>query len=844
MNLLTKAVFLVVLSFHLLISTKLSISLRGMINRIKEVRNKVECAIDNEDFNTVIKVINADFRNSKKGLYAIIRLLRTEQIVKDVLTIEVVSIELYAYDVLLFNSCNKDGFLSSIDEVVAGCKRNLNRLVRIKNRLKLESEIIAKIKSINKRDLRKVGMDNLSVTLRYVELKEQVDSMINRSNLLLYRSLVPNKTVKQLNTYINSLVFNDNALSRYSESAFLELYEILCSDGEIVTLEAFKKECIKNENSVNYLLFEEEKFKSRYNKDEWIAIDKGRVVNDNEVYERHKYADLLQLDSIRTKIDLIILKKITAPDLFYKKYLSALNSVENYRGRFKDNKSLLMQIDEFASLIEMKRKEGNSIYLEKMSVCSDEVDELNFIYDHSFNRLAILPLVTDENLVRYQKNEDDFVKTDSSIYEEKYCYWYENGVLKKEDKVSTFNLKQLNRYQFCKDFYISPDHRIALFISDSPMFRKEVIGYEYSTEFIDEYNSIGLIPRSLSLQEYKKSRGYRGKTYGNTNSDIYYCIFDDETNQWSNPRILKGVNSPYSERCPYITDNKNTLYFCSEGYNGFGGYDIFSIPISIDFKKKEISISGLSSIKNEALINSVKDDLFYRRIQGQGYFSSNRDHLGKDDFDIYKIINKESDQYSDSKKLIYLADDISLEYNCYSSTPDILLPNDHIMVTGRIFSKDKHLFPRSKITFISKQGQIYTDSINIPNDRDSSYSLIVPHNKAFFVEILGYDEDYSIKATSQSFLFTCKNLNSNSDFIIKKDHDLEQTDMIYGEKKRIRNKVSPKTNIHDINSLINLELIRKIYAPITSVFKDEKSYVLFNSFTDKQNRRKVINQLK
>ncbi len=58
--------------------------------------------------------------------------------------------------------------------------------------------------------------------------------------------------------------------------------------------------------------------------------------------------------------------------------------------------------------------------------------------------------------------------------------------------------------------------------------------------------------------------------------DLYASIKDAEANTWSAPINLgRGINTEISEDYPFLSVDTKTLYFSSNGYIGFGGYDIY-----------------------------------------------------------------------------------------------------------------------------------------------------------------------------------------------------------------------------------------------------------------------------
>ncbi|MCB0712208.1 MAG: PD40 domain-containing protein [Ignavibacteriae bacterium] len=88
---------------------------------------------------------------------------------------------------------------------------------------------------------------------------------------------------------------------------------------------------------------------------------------------------------------------------------------------------------------------------------------------------------------------------------------------------------------------------------------------------------------------------------------------------WGNPENLGPViNTDEDERSPFISGDGSTLFFSSEGHDGFGGYDLFmSIKSVGDWKE----VANLGSI-----INSSADEMFLFAPQDNKafFFSSSR----------------------------------------------------------------------------------------------------------------------------------------------------------------------------------------------------------------------------
>ncbi|MDD5570611.1 MAG: tetratricopeptide repeat protein [Bacteroidales bacterium] len=103
--------------------------------------------------------------------------------------------------------------------------------------------------------------------------------------------------------------------------------------------------------------------------------------------------------------------------------------------------------------------------------------------------------------------------------------------------------------------------------------------------------------------------------------------------EWGTPvKLSKRINTEWDEDFPYITDDGKTLYFCSQGHNSMGGYDIFksvwsnnendwSEPVNIGYP-----------------INTIDDNktISFNSDKRHGYISAFRPE-GYGDLDIYRV---------------------------------------------------------------------------------------------------------------------------------------------------------------------------------------------------------------
>jgi len=186
--------------------------------------------------------------------------------------------------------------------------------------------------------------------------------------------------------------------------------------------------------------------------------------------------------------------------------------------------------------------------------------------------------------------------------------YYVNKKGKKFDKVEVFPAP-INTENYEADLSISPDNKAVLFCSD----RKGGVG-----GYLPNYPENGLY--------------YHGS--GEFNTDIWVAVRNDK-NGFDEPINLGSkINTPFAEKKPFLHPDMKTLYFCSEGHYGLGGYDIF-----MSKRLNENSWTEWSEPVNLGkIINSPFDDSFYSNATGElAYIVSEKggNNIGKQD--IYQM---------------------------------------------------------------------------------------------------------------------------------------------------------------------------------------------------------------
>lgn len=121
--------------------------------------------------------------------------------------------------------------------------------------------------------------------------------------------------------------------------------------------------------------------------------------------------------------------------------------------------------------------------------------------------------------------------------------------------------------------------------------------------------------------------------------DIYRCYMLPN-GQWGLPRNLgETINTKYDEIAPVMHPSGNTLYFCSEGHENMGGFDIFYASAAADSTFTDAQNIGYP-------INTPDDDLYFMptTIKNMAYYASIEwKNDSNHSFNIYEVDYQDSE---------------------------------------------------------------------------------------------------------------------------------------------------------------------------------------------------------
>jgi hypothetical protein len=262
------------------------------------------------------------------------------------------------------------------------------------------------------------------------------------------------------------------------------------------------------------------------------------------------------------------------------------------------------------------------------------------------------------------------------------------------------------------------------------------------------------------------------------NLDIYVSE-KDVSGDWG-PAVNLGseINTPYNEDTPFITENDTILYFCSEGHNSMGGFDIFKSL------RKGSSWETPSNIGYP--INSPDDDKFFQPWNNDrnAYYTMTTDYKKREIF--YLTLSGEgADKFSEITGKLSLSDTIiSFDKNfkihlldpLTGDTVDVSYPNKFTGIYSfyvlpgkyRLIYTGAGYFSQSVDTLIKKDNRKLELNIDITLKRDLSSKRGTPT-----YEKINLNEIPSIAEVDTSILI--KNLNVND----LGDKNINDSDILY-----------------------------------------------------------------
>lgn len=261
----------------------------------------------------------------------------------------------------------------------------------------------------------------------------------------------------------------------------------------------------------------------------------------------------------------IALQRLASKHIRKKEFTKAVSVFKKFKSKFPNDKRI-------GKIIAMLNKPSRKVILKSIS------SEVNTDGDE------FAPVITTDNKYLYfagKNRTDNYGRTEDIFVSKKV-----NGKWTKANKVKELNTQDNNEAPGS----LSADGNTMLFFFNGDIYfsEKTKTGWSKKKKFpvintiywegnsymtADGKAILFASDRPGCVGEYHRTNTkFHGDYAGNT--DIYVSVKNDSS--WSKPLNLGiKINTPYSERSPFLHPDMKTLYFSSGGYENLGRLDVF-----------------------------------------------------------------------------------------------------------------------------------------------------------------------------------------------------------------------------------------------------------------------------
>lgn len=254
------------------------------------------------------------------------------------------------------------------------------------------------------------------------------------------------------------------------------------------------------------------------------------------------------------------------------------------------------------------------------------------------NKSDYNPFITDdEKTIFYTSNRkyvSDFQEFTNDIYICNITFWGRWGTAKSISSKINSSDEQEIMTGMSRDgewVFIEPDNAYGF---QEILLSKNVKGRYIEPEKFGENINSKERESGATVTDGKDTLYFASKRPGGYGGlDIWMTLKLPDGN-WGLPQNLgDNINTPFDENLPMLSKNGNILYFCSQGHNSMGGFDIF-------YSKRNSSAEKWPKPKNMGYpINTTYDNMSIAMSEKgrYGYTAAVRKE-GFGDYDIYKVV--------------------------------------------------------------------------------------------------------------------------------------------------------------------------------------------------------------
>lgn len=258
------------------------------------------------------------------------------------------------------------------------------------------------------------------------------------------------------------------------------------------------------------------------------------------------------------------------------------------------------------------------------------------------------------------------------------------------------------------------------------------------------------------------------ESYGTHGAEDIYVSFRND-NEWSEPRNLGStINTNLQEMTPYLASDNRTIFFASNGHNGFGGRDIFVSS------RQDDSWRNWSEPKNLGpKVNTEGVELFFQYFPGEekAIFTSTQNSDGYSDMKVAFFPKSELEDIMDDTigvaepvvSIIMNEEQISGGLEEISST--------ELVISGEVTNAINEEGVAASLLIKSSNWQQ-----EITSEVESGYEITIPAQDL-----------YQVTVQAEGFVSIQENLDIRTTELASVDHDFKMQPIAVGTTVKLDN---------------------------------------------------------
>ncbi len=230
--------------------------------------------------------------------------------------------------------------------------------------------------------------------------------------------------------------------------------------------------------------------------------------------------------------------------------------------------------------------------------------------------------------------------------------------------------------------------------------------------------------QSASLHSSGKIMVLSLQSFDTRGAEDIYVIFQQGNGTWSEPMNLgAGINTTYQEMTPFLAPDGETLYFASNGYDGYGSRDIY--------KSKRLDNSWKIWSAPENLgpeINTSGVEIYYNfpKNSAFAFLSSTQNSDGLGDINMVPVPEDEEQTREEP--------DIEVAIPRQEPEPEVPMATE-TLVKGKISNASNSEPLEASLLIIPMDSTVNTERYTTRANSEGEYEIMLPANGNFTAQV-------------------------------------------------------------------------------------------------------------